>query len=136
MLCENICQKYHFADKTARQSFWGDRVAAAGAGPQPIDHKSLTITNLVAAIRTCLKLETQEAAQRIADGMSREFAVAEAVKSFHRQLPVKEMRCDLIPRKPAVWCYEMANKRQLKLSDEAAYILMEQKQLKMENMKV
>lgn len=68
--------------------------------------------------------------------MSREFAVSEAVKSFHRQLPVKEMRCDLIPRKPAVWCYEMANKRQLKLSDEAAYILMEQKQLKMENMKV
>jgi sterol 3beta-glucosyltransferase len=68
--------------------------------------------------------------------MSKEFGVQEAVKSFHRHLPIQKMRCDLLPKNPAIWRYELDEKHHLKLSDEAAFILMEQKQLKMKNIKV
>ena len=67
--------------------------------------------------------------------MSGENGVKEAVKSFHRNLPVKKMRCDLLPQQTAVWTYEMGDKYHLKLSDEAAFILMERKELKMKNIK-
>lgn len=110
-------------------------VAAAGAGPRPIDHKNLDVASLVSAIRFCLAPTTLTAAQKLAQKMSGECGVKEAVKSFHRNLPMKNMSCDLLPRKAAVWRYELDTKHHLKLSDEAAFILMEQKKLKMKNIK-
>lgn len=68
--------------------------------------------------------------------MGKESGVQEAVKSFHRHLPIEKMQCDILPRQPAVWQYQLDNKQELKLSDEAAFILMEQKQLKMKNIKL
>jgi hypothetical protein len=67
--------------------------------------------------------------------MSYESGVKDAVKSFHRNLPIEKMRCDLLPQKIAVWRYEMGEKYSLKLSDEAVFILMEKKELKMKNIK-
>ena len=111
-------------------------VATAGAGPPPINHKSLSPASLSSAIRFILTPSAQVAAQKISEKMSHENGVKEAVKSFHRNLPIKQMRCDLLPRKTAVWEYDLGDKRSMKLSDEAAFILMEQKRIKMSKITV
>jgi sterol 3beta-glucosyltransferase len=111
-------------------------VASSGAGPRPIDHKSLDPASLASAIRFCLTPGALLAAQKIAENMSHENGVKEAVKSFHRNLPIKQMRCDLLPRKAAVWKYEIDNNKAMKLSDEAAFILMEEKKVKMNKLRV
>ncbi|RDL41346.1 Uncharacterized protein BP5553_01325 [Venustampulla echinocandica] len=116
------------------QPFWGSMVAAAGAGPRPVDHKLLDITSLASAIRFCLTPNASRAAQSLAEKMSRECGVKEAVNSFHRNLPMEKMKCDILPRKAAVWRYDLGNK-QLKLSDEAAFILMGAKKLEMNKIK-
>ncbi|RYO75320.1 hypothetical protein DL764_010490 [Monosporascus ibericus] len=54
------------ADSAGSQLFWGNMVATAGAGPAPIDQKSLTIDRLVEAIQYCLTPEASEAAGQIA----------------------------------------------------------------------
>jgi sterol 3beta-glucosyltransferase len=111
-------------------------VATAGAGPSPIDHKALTPTSLASAIRFILTPSAQLAAQKIAEKMSHENGVKEAVESFHKNLPIKQMRCDLLPRKAAVWKYDLGDNKSMKLSDEAAFILMEQKRVKMNKITV
>ena len=126
----------YFSNSLDSQPFWGNMVASSGAGPRPIDRESLDPTSLAAAIRFCLTPGAQLAAQKIAEKMSNECGVKEAVKSFHRNLPTKQMRCDLLPRKAAVWKYELDNKKSMKLSDEAAFVLMEQKKVKMNKIQV
>lgn len=109
-------------DSLASQPFWGDMIAAAGAGPEPIPYRSLTSTNLAEAIQFCLRPEAQIAAQSIAESMSREQGVKTAVSSFYANLPVSDMYCDLLEDQPAVWQYQRKGKR-LKLSGVAAEIL-------------
>ncbi|KAN0102063.1 glycosyltransferase family 1 protein [Hyaloscypha variabilis] len=46
------------------------------------------------------------------------------------------MGCDILPRQTAVWSYAPDEKTTIKLSDEAAFILMEQKTVKMSKIKV
>jgi sterol 3beta-glucosyltransferase len=117
------------------QPFWGNMVSAAGAGPLPISLKHLDSTTLATAIRFCLTSEALAAAQKLSEKISAESGVKEAVKSFHRNLPIKEMKCDLLPRDAAVWRYDTGN-HYLKLSDQAAFILMEQKKLKMNKIRL
>lgn len=109
-------------DSFTSQPFWGDMIAAAGAGPDPIPYRSLTSANLAEAIQYCLRPEAQIAAQSIAAGMSGEEGVKTAVASFYGNLPVSGMYCDLINDQPAVWEYQRRGKR-LKLSGVAAEIL-------------
>jgi len=78
-------------------------MVAAGAGPQSLDAKSLTSSALANAIAILLSPHTIQAAETIASRMRHENGVKEAVESFHRNLPVQEMTCELIPRKPAAW---------------------------------
>ncbi|KAI0537387.1 putative sterol glucosyltransferase [Xylaria digitata] len=104
------------------QLFWGERVAASGAGPKPIPQQSLTVDNLVEAIRLCLKPETREAAQRIAAKMKAESGVKTAVASFHANLPVRGLQCDVLKGQTAVWTYR-GKGGQIKLSKVAAEIL-------------
>ncbi|KAJ9132456.1 Glycosyltransferase family 1 protein [Pleurostoma richardsiae] len=104
------------------QPFWGNMVAAAGAGPKPIPQKSLSVENLVEAIRYCLKSEAAEAAQAIAAKMKVESGVEAAVASFHANLPRKELECDVIKGQPATWIYRGGGVR-LRLSKLAAEIL-------------
>ncbi|KAF2963190.1 hypothetical protein GQX73_g10384 [Xylaria multiplex] len=105
------------------QLFWGERVAASGAGPKPIPQQSLTVDNLAEAIRLCLKPETREAAQRIAANMKAESGVKTAVASFHANLPVRGLQCDVLKGQTAVWTYR-GKGGQIKLSKVAAEILM------------
>ncbi|KAH8203054.1 hypothetical protein TruAng_002782 [Truncatella angustata] len=116
------------------QPFWGDMVAAAGAGPKPIPQQSLTADNLEAAIRFCLAPDAQEAAQGIAKRMKMESGVKAAVACFHSNLPERTLECDIIKGQPAVWTYRKEGIK-LKLCKTAAEILashlvVDQKRLK------
>ncbi|KAB8244510.1 hypothetical protein BDV35DRAFT_394771 [Aspergillus flavus] len=86
------------------QPFWGDMVAAAGAGPTPIPHRELTVDALVEGIRYCLSEQAGTAASTLAAKMQ------------------SEAGCDLVPDLPAVWSFSK-NRRKLKLSKVAAEIL-------------
>jgi UDP:flavonoid glycosyltransferase YjiC (YdhE family) len=104
------------------QPFWGNMVAAAGAGLDPIPYKSLTPQKLADAISYCLTPHAVNIAQAIADRIKQESGVRAAVYSFHQHLPQKKMQCDLIPGKVAVWKLKKG-KRVLKLSSTAALTL-------------
>ncbi|KAF4240524.1 hypothetical protein CNMCM6457_007102 [Aspergillus fumigatiaffinis] len=85
------------------QPFWAKMVAAAGAGPAPIDHKALTAQGLADAIRFCLSLDSQRAAASIAARMGSENGVSNAAASFYRHIPWEAMQCDLLPSETAKW---------------------------------
>ncbi|KAJ5753529.1 uncharacterized protein N7511_007682 [Penicillium nucicola] len=112
------------------QLFWGNMVASCELGPRPIPYRSLTSQNLAEAIRFCLKPEAQLAAQEVANRMSHENGVAAAVASFHRNLPVKEMRCHALPSEPAVWQFKKSSKPPIHLSKVGAEVLIEHHRLK------
>ncbi|KAK7532014.1 uncharacterized protein J3D65DRAFT_576772, partial [Phyllosticta citribraziliensis] len=101
------------------QPFWGDMVAAAGAGPSPIPHRQLDSRILAEAITYCLTPEASDAAQGIAAKMRAENGVENAVHSFHAHLPLERIPCDLIPNRPAFWLYKKGKTR-MKLSKLAA----------------
>ncbi|KAL1794573.1 hypothetical protein ACET3X_006389 [Alternaria dauci] len=88
------------------QPFWGQMVAAAGAGPMPIPQRDITAESLSEAIRFCLSPEAASAAAVIAQKMQSERGVETAVMSFHRNLPVADMTCDVLPHLPATFCME------------------------------
>ncbi|KAK1142203.1 hypothetical protein N8T08_008129 [Aspergillus melleus] len=106
------------------QPFWGAMVATAGAGPTPIPYKELTVDALAAGIQYCLSKQAAEAASAIAHKMSSESGILDAVSSFHRNLPLERLPCDLYPSQPAVWSVSVPKSRQrLKISKFAAETL-------------
>lgn len=124
LFCTFCMKAYLNIDTPHSQPFWGNMVAAAGAGPNPIPQKRLTSGNLADAISFCLTPEASIAAAKIAKQMRAESGVKAAVKSFHDNLPVKELQCDLIPSQAAAWRYQNG-KREWKLSKLAAGVLAE-----------
>ncbi|KAF4335646.1 UDP-glucose sterol transferase [Fusarium beomiforme] len=116
------------------QLFWGQMVANAGAGPNPIPHTELTVDNLSEAIRYCLSKKAATAAAIIANKMASEVGVRAAVQSFHKQLPLERISCDLIPNEPAVWSYTKS-RLSLKLSKIAAEILISSKSIDSKHLK-
>ncbi|OWP00890.1 glycosyltransferase family 1 protein [Marssonina coronariae] len=117
------------------QPFWANMVAVAGAGPRPIEHKSLNAESLSRAIQVCLNPATILAAKKISEKMKDEDGVRAAVTSFHRNLPIQELNCDIIPRHPANWCWKNGM-RTLKLSHRAASILVEHKKIEVGALKL
>jgi hypothetical protein len=112
------------------QLFWGNMVASCGLGPRPIPYRSLNSRNLAEAIRFCLQSEAQSAAQQVASRMSHENGVAAAVASFHRNLPVNDMRCHALGSEPAVWQVKKSSKNPIYLSKVAAEVLVDHRRLK------
>ncbi|KAJ5520951.1 UDP-glucuronosyl/UDP-glucosyltransferase [Penicillium fimorum] len=106
------------------QPFWGNMIARAGAGPRPIPFASLNFERLTTAIQFCLTPEATEAARKVAFKMQTESGVAAAVESFHRNLPLERMRCNLMPNQVAVWRYKKG-KTYMNLSSAAVQILIE-----------
>ncbi|KAE8157889.1 UDP-Glycosyltransferase/glycogen phosphorylase [Aspergillus tamarii] len=104
------------------QPFWGAMVAAAGAGPAPIPHQELTVDALAEGIQYCLTERAATAASVIANKMNSESGVHAAVASFHQNLPLERLQCDLCPGQPAVWSISK-NHRKIKISKVAAEIL-------------
>ncbi|GKT83915.1 sterol glucosyltransferase [Colletotrichum tofieldiae] len=115
------------------QPFWGDMVAIAGAGPKPIPHKQLNAQNLADAIRFCLTPEAAAAAGKVAAKMKTENGVATAAKSFHANLPLEILQCDIFPDQPAVWEFKRG-KKHMKLSKRAAGVLLDHLKIGRKNM--
>jgi hypothetical protein len=97
-------------------------IAAAGAGPSPIPQKSLNVDSLTAAIQFCLRPDVVTATEKIAAKMKTESGVKAAVASFHANLPLGRLECDIIKSQPASWTYK-GKDTSLKLSKVAAEIL-------------
>lgn len=100
-------------------------IFAAGAGPRPIHHKSLTAENLGEAINFLTTPEVRHSARQIAQSMSAENGVKAAVQSFHHNLPRDTVRCDILPDLPAAWTYKTSSKQTIKLSKLAAEALVD-----------
>lgn len=108
-------------------------VAAAGVGPNPIPYKALTADSLAAAIRFCFSPEVKNSAQVISQKLCASTGVTNAVRSFHAQLPLGQLRCDILQDQPAVWVWKHKGLK-LKLSGIAAEIL--EKHLKIDRKKL
>lgn len=74
------------------------------------------------------------AAEKIGAKMRCENGVAQAVESFHRNLPIPSMVCDILPQYTATWKYKKKGKL-IKLCDVAASALIAQKKLKSAELK-
>ncbi|EPE31505.1 UDP-Glycosyltransferase/glycogen phosphorylase [Glarea lozoyensis ATCC 20868] len=114
------------------QPFWANMVAAAGAGPPPIDIKLLNPAMLSSAIQTLLSPATVVAARAISHKMQTEEGVRTAVASFHRHLNVKDLSCDIVPGHVATWAVKGSKKgkeRAVILSHRAASVLVEKKKI-------
>lgn len=72
--------------------FWGKMIHAAGAGPAPIPHKTLTVDNLAEAIEFALSPPAKEAAGKMGEKIRHESGEKKGVESFHRHLPLRNMR--------------------------------------------
>lgn len=127
------------------QPFWGDMVAAAGAGPRPVHHTSLTEENFTVIIETLLDPNTKLAAEGIAVKMRRERGVKRAAESFHSNLPQANLACSLLPAESGVWIYDAkALKKQtkkkitedLRLSPKAVAVLTKHKMLDLTKLKM
>ena len=106
------------------QPFWGDMVAAAGAGPRPIPQKELSSGNLAQAIEFCLTEAASTAATTMSRKMRTEFGVQQAVDTFHSNLPLPRLRCHILKDRPAAWSYVTGDK-EVHLSKLAAQILVD-----------
>lgn len=114
------------------QPFWGAMVSKAKAGAHEcIPYKRLTAERLAEGIKQCLTDEAQKNVQKIADSIAAEGDGAlNAVRSFHRSLPVREggsMRCSLLPNRAAAWRLKNTS---IRLSPLAAELLVEWKKIK------
>ncbi|KAG8529597.1 uncharacterized protein KY384_006234 [Bacidia gigantensis] len=120
------------------QPFWGSMVGKAGAGAsEPVPYKRLTSDALAEGITQCLTTGANEAAQEIAESIAKEGDGAKnAVESFERHLPSTgehSMRCSVLPDRVAVWLLKQSN---LKLSTLAAYLLVNDKKIKWEDLRL
>ncbi|CAG8902486.1 unnamed protein product [Penicillium egyptiacum] len=111
------------------QPFWGNMVAASGAGPKPIPYREVNADNLAEAIGFCLQHSALAAAQDMAFKMRSESGVQAAVASFHRQLPLEKMKCQILPDQPVVWEFQKSFSKPIYLSNIAAQILSENQQI-------
>ncbi|KAF1969012.1 UDP-Glycosyltransferase/glycogen phosphorylase [Bimuria novae-zelandiae CBS 107.79] len=115
--------------------FFGDMVAAAGAGAYPIPHKSMTADKLDTAIKFCLQPTVASAVAQMSATKSTEDGVQAAARSFHANLPSNTFTCDILYDRPAVWLF--SNKRpSLKLSTLAAQALIKGGKLKAKDLTV
>jgi UDP:flavonoid glycosyltransferase YjiC (YdhE family) len=85
------------------QAFWGAMVARAGAGPDPIPHRQLTVDKLADAINFCLKPESLARAEELASKIASERGSDVGAQSFHQHLDVDRLRCALAPSLSAAW---------------------------------
>lgn len=72
--------------------FWGDSIHRAGAGPTPIPPKKLNAQSLANAINIALDPEVKEMAEKIGEDIRAEQGELKGVESFHRHLPLLNMR--------------------------------------------
>ncbi|KAJ3453343.1 hypothetical protein MRS44_017590 [Fusarium solani] len=85
------------------QPFWGQMIARAGAGPEPVPFKEMTAETLAASIAFALKTEVQQAVQEMAERISVEDGARGTAADFQERLEIDRLRCDICPDRLAVW---------------------------------
>ncbi|QRV82432.1 glycosyltransferase family 1 protein [Ceratobasidium sp. AG-Ba] len=115
------------------QPWWAAQIASCGAGPPPVFPKNLTSSSLATAIRMAISPETRRAAVSMGEMINQERGAANGVESFHRHMPLLNMRCDLDSKRVAVWYYPKYN---LRLSAFAAQVLADHGDLKLKRLKL
>lgn len=118
------------------QPFWGAMVARAGAGPTPIPFKELTSQNLADAISFSLKSETLERAKELGDRICEEKGCAVGADSFHKQMNMSLMRCQVTPSRVAVWALKTKTGSLVRLSAFAATVLGDEGLLDMNDLRL
>ncbi|CAE6464930.1 unnamed protein product, partial [Rhizoctonia solani] len=104
------------------QPWWATQITRRGAGPPPLDPKTLTAEAFAVALRIALSSTTMRAAEMVGEMIRRESGTQNGVDSFHRHMPLLNMRCDLDPTRVAVWYSPM---HEMRLSAFAAQVLSE-----------
>ncbi|KAJ1311934.1 hypothetical protein OPQ81_010394 [Rhizoctonia solani] len=104
------------------QPWWATQIARRGAGPPPLDSKKLTADAFAAALQIALSPATMRAAEVVGEMIRREDGAQNGVDSFHKHMPLLNMRCDLDRDRVAVW-YSAAH--DMRLSAFAAQVLSE-----------
>ncbi|KAG8715301.1 hypothetical protein FRC08_010741 [Ceratobasidium sp. 394] len=104
------------------QPWWGAQVHARGAGPVPLVPKPLLPSTLAEAFRYTQRVDVKQAAERVGMMIRNEDGVGNGIDSFHRHLPLLNMRCDLDSNRVATWHSRTHN---LRLSAFAAQVLAE-----------
>ncbi|EEA22134.1 conserved hypothetical protein [Talaromyces marneffei ATCC 18224] len=115
------------------QHFWGATVARAGAGPDPIPYKQLTVDKLVDAINFCLKPESLERAKKLANKIAAERGSDMGSQSVHQFLEPDRLRCSLAPSRSAAW---RIKRTKVRLSPFAACTLANAKLLDLHDLKL
>lgn len=126
-------------DKADPLRFWGDSIYRAGAGPAPVPPKRLNAETLASAITTALDPQVKKMAEQIGERIRAENGEMKGVESFHRHMPLLNMRyvtadefaedrCDVDPSRVALW---WDPKLLIKLSGAAACHLASQGRLDM-----
>jgi UDP:flavonoid glycosyltransferase YjiC (YdhE family) len=93
------------------QPFWGNMIARAGAGPDPIPFKSLTAIRLAAAIETALTSTVQVRSHLLGSLVNDEDGVEAGILSFYQQLNLSMLQCTLTPISAATWRIRKTNIR-------------------------
>ena len=79
---------------------------------------------MVQAITFCLTPDAAAAVRTIAGKMKSESGVKTAVMSFHANLPLERLKCDILSDRPAAWKIKKG-KRKILLSKLAAEVLIQ-----------
>ncbi|WWC93206.1 hypothetical protein V866_000039 [Kwoniella sp. B9012] len=108
------------------QKFWGEQIHARSAGPLPIPYKHLNVENLTEAILFVLTPRAQVAAAEMGRQIRAETGEKRGVDSFHKHLPLLNMRCDVDPTRVAIW---WSDQYCLKLSGASAGLLAKEDKL-------
>lgn len=107
------------------QHFWGEMIAKAGAGADPIDYKDINVEKLVEAIKFVLLPSTREAAADFKARIDAEDGASAGTDFFHQELPHGKILCDVFSERPAVWIYKRKGK-EVKLSAVSAALLIKE----------
>ncbi|KAL5120460.1 hypothetical protein ACEQ8H_001750 [Pleosporales sp. CAS-2024a] len=115
------------------QPFWGAMVARAGAGPDPVPYKDLTAEKLAESINKALEPQSLERAQELCNKIKQEDGCQKGAQTFHQMLRYDELRCAVLPSRPAVW---RVKRTQVKLSAQVATVLAQQGELNFSELKL
>lgn len=117
----------------SQQRFWGEIVAKAGAGPQPIPFEKLTADQLADQVQMALRPDIKRQARYIQLKLANEDGCEKGSRIFHRFLDIDDKRCAILPERLAVW--ELPN-LQIKLSSLTAAILIEHQLLQRSDLRL
>ncbi|CEJ79832.1 hypothetical protein VHEMI00049 [[Torrubiella] hemipterigena] len=94
------------------QPFWGQMVARAGAGPEPVPFTAMTADSLAESIAFALKPEVQEGAKEMAERIGQEDGAKDTARIFQERLvKTDQLECELCPGRLASWRHKKTGLR-------------------------